>query len=256
MIAQDWFRYAQHDPVLTFTPEHIKKDFLIYNRAWSGTREYRLCFAEQLISQQLVHHCNMSFSANDAGHYSQHQFVNPEFQISNFNLHDLFPANTHTADASADYCGVDYATTGIEIVLETLFDDSRWHLTEKTLRPIACGKPFLLMSTQGSLAYLRQYGFETFEGLIDQQYDQIVEPRLRLQAVLDEMTRISQLKSTAKIKLFAELHEVARRNQHRFFNEFSDQVCAEYVNNITQSMTVMKQHCTGQHNQIIRTLMQ
>jgi hypothetical protein len=254
MIAQDWFRYARHDPVLTFAPENIQKDFLIYNRAWSGTREYRLCFAEQLVNQQLVQHCNMSFSATDAGHYSQHQFVNPKFQISNFNLHDFFPINAHPADASADYCGSDYATAGIEIVLETLFDDSRWHLTEKTLRPIACGKPFLLMSTQGSLEYLRQYGFETFEGLIDQRYDQIVEPRLRLQAVLDEMTRISQLEPTAKIKLFAELHEIARRNQHRFFNEFFDQVSKEYVNNITQAMSVMQQHCTGHHCDVIQTM--
>jgi hypothetical protein len=193
VIALDWFRYAEHDPVLAFDPSNIVDDFLIYNRAWSGTREYRLMFADQIVAQNLTQHCRMSFNAVDGNHYSQHQFINPQFQISNFELEKHFPANTHTASDSADYCGEDYASTGIEIVLETLFDDSRWHLTEKSLRPIACGQPFILMATAGSLQYLRQYGFKTFEGLIDESYDAVQDPRQRLQAVIKEMIRISAL---------------------------------------------------------------
>lgn len=34
LIARDWFRYAEHD----ILKKNIKKLFLIYNRAWSGTR--------------------------------------------------------------------------------------------------------------------------------------------------------------------------------------------------------------------------
>jgi hypothetical protein len=58
------------------------------------------------------------------------------------------------------------------------------------------------MSTAGSLAYLRQYGFETFSGLIDESYDQITNPRQRLQAVIAEMSRISSLPAAAKTQLF------------------------------------------------------
>ena len=47
VIARDWFRYAEYDPALCNRAP--QKDFLIYNRAWSGTREYRLKFAELLI---------------------------------------------------------------------------------------------------------------------------------------------------------------------------------------------------------------
>ncbi len=256
IIAQDWFRYAKHDPVLEFTNENMQKDFLIYNRAWSGTREYRLFVAEQLISQQLIQHCNMSFNANDAGHYSQHQFTNSEFQISNFNLHNFFPMNTHTADASADYCGSDYATAGIEIVLETLFDDSRWHLTEKTLRPIACGKPFILAATAGSLQYLRNYGFETFSGLIDESYDTITDSRARLDAIIQEMKRIASLAPNAKQVLYTKLHEIAQRNKHRFFNDLFDQVIEEYKTNMNQAMIVMHQNCTDQHSMVIKQLLQ
>ena len=257
MIALDWFRYAEHDPVLTFDTNQIQKDFLIYNRAWAGTREYRLCFVEQIVERQLDQHCKISFNACDVdGHYSQHKFVNPAFQITNFNLEDLLPTNIHDATASADYCGEDYTSTAIEVVLETLFDDSRWHLTEKALRPIACGKPFILMATPGSLTYLKQYGFETFAGLIDESYDQIVNPRQRLQAVVNEMTRISVLAPAVKLELYTKLHEIAKRNQRRFFGEFFDQVQQEYVNNVEQAMTVMKQHCSGYHNAAIKKLLQ
>jgi hypothetical protein len=256
MIAQDWFRYARHDPMLTFAPENIQKDFLIYNRAWAGTREYRLCFAEQLVSQQLVHHCNMSFSATDAGHYTQHQFVNPEFQILNSNLHDFFPINAHPADASADYVSKDYALTGVEIVLETLFDDDRWHLTEKTLRPIACGKPFILAATPGSLQYLKNYGFETFADVIDETYDTIANGAARLDAIIQEMKRIAALDAAAKQVLYTKLHEIAQRNKHRFFNGLFEQVIEEYKINLDCAMVIMNQHRAGIHRARIQELLQ
>jgi len=248
MIAQDWFRYAKHDPILKFDPEQITHDFIIYNRSWSGTREYRLCFAEHVVETGLTQFCKMSFAPLDTdGHYSQHQFANSAFQITNFNLEDFFPTNTHDANASADYYGPDYATSGIEIVLETLFDDTRWHLTEKTLRPIACGRPFLLMAAPGSLQYLRQYGFKTFAGLLDESYDTIQNSRERLQAVIKEMSRISALPSQKKIQLLQDLNQIAEQNKHHFFNHLFDQVKQEYVNNMDHAMTVMHQHKTGKH---------
>jgi hypothetical protein len=256
IIAQDWFRYAEQDPVLKFDPSLITHDFLIYNRAWSGTREYRLCLTEQIVAQGLDQHCKMSFNAHDGQHYCQHQFSNPEFQISIFELEKFFPTNNHSADASADYCNNDYANTGIEIVLETLFDDSRWHLTEKALRPIACGQPFMLVATAGSLQYLQQYGFKTFAGLIDESYDSIQNPRQRLQAVIAEMTRISLLSPLDKLQLFSALNQIAEQNKHYFFNKFFDQLQQEYVNNMCHAITTINQHQTGKHAHAIGKLMQ
>ena len=45
VIARDWFRYAEH----TNFKKQSQKTFLIYNRAWTGTREYRLKFTDLLI---------------------------------------------------------------------------------------------------------------------------------------------------------------------------------------------------------------
>jgi hypothetical protein len=243
-IARDWFRYAEHDPNLTFYPKHTHKDFLIYNRAWQGTREYRLKFAELLVQSNLIKDCNTKFSATDSQqHYSQRQFVNPQFQISTV-LENYIPTNNHDASASADYDSTDYRTSSMEVVLETLFDDTRWHLTEKSLRPIAIGKPFVLMSTPGSLKYLRSYGFETFAPLIDESYDSIANPVDRMQAVIKEMQRICQLSAGAKTALYQKLNVIAARNKQRFFSSaWQDQIFAELKTNLEEKISYLNNNC-------------
>ena len=256
VIARDWFRYAKHDSTLCFATDNIKKDFLIYNRAWSGTREYRLYFIEQLVIQQMLDHVQTKFNPVDEQHYTQHVFKNKNLQIANFSLEQHLQPTSAAATASADYVSKDYVETGIEVVLETLFDDTRWHLTEKTLRPIACGKPFMLAATPGSLQYLRNYGFETFADLIDETYDTIADSADRLDAVIREMKRIAGLDADAKQVLYTKLHAIAQRNKQRFFNGLVDQVMEEYNANLNQAMAVMQQHCTGRHRVAIRQLLQ
>ena len=232
MIARDWFRYAEHDP--TLYNRNTQKDFLIYNRAWSGTREYRLKFAELLIHEQLTDYCIMGFNSEDSGDYRQHQFQNSKLQIQRQDLEEYFFYNNSPSTASADYDSIDYQSTELEVVLETLFDDDRVQLTEKILRPIACGHPFMLLSTVGSLEYLRRYGFETFGELINEEYDTIQDPLLRLQAVVAEMKRIANLPSNDKIKLYVALRTIAARNRKLFFSkEWLNTIVNEYQQNYT-----------------------
>jgi len=249
IIARDWFRFAQHDPLLKFDHLAITHDFLIYNRAWSGTREYRLKFLEQLIEADLVSCCQTRFSAIDnQAHYTDHCWANPDFAIRRTDFEQHFPTNSVDSNASADYDSFDYQASGIEVVLETLFDDSRWHLTEKSLRPIACGKPFVLMATAGSLQYLRHYGFQTFNGLIDEQYDTVQNPVDRLQAVVAEMQRISQLPIQQKQRLWTELNKIAQHNQALFFSQaWQDSLVQELVNNLNQGLGIMAGARTAQH---------
>ena len=139
IIARDWYRYAEHDPDLVFEPKHISRDFLIYNRAWAGTREYRLKFAEMVLNNNLLNNCSMRFSPIDEGHpykghhYSTYKFTNPAFAIST-QLENYFEENTANSNSSADYESIDYKISGIEVVLETLFDDQRIHLDRKSTR--------------------------------------------------------------------------------------------------------------------------
>jgi len=246
LIAKDWYRYAQHD--LRLPRSNFKKTFLIYNRAWRGTREYRLKFAELVVDYNLIDDCLMKFNPYDNDcYYKDYQYKNKNFQV-NKTLENYFDLNTFTSDMSADYNNNDYQETQIEIVLETLFDDSRWHLTEKILRPIACGHAFILAGTPGSLKYLRKYGFRTFHGLIDETYDSILDPVQRLTTIAQEMKRLSNLDENQKNLIFSQLKTIACENRERFFSmEFQQQVIDEFRQNFDSAMKIVKKSYAGTH---------
>ena len=232
LIALDWFRFAQHIK----QKKQIKNIFLIYSRAWGGTREYRLKFAELLIGLNLQTHCKTSVNPIEPGlgiHYSQHLFANPSWQPLCI-LEDHFPTNTATSHYSADFDITDYEATDIEVVLETVFDDQRLHLTEKSLRPIACGQPFILAGTHGSLEYLRRYGFKTFGHIWDESYDLIENSKERLLAIADLMKIISCWTPEERINKLIEAQSVADYNRQHFFSkEFFNQIVAELQTNLT-----------------------
>jgi hypothetical protein len=242
LISRDWFRYAEHDTTL-LKKNQIQKQFLIYNRAWSNSREYRLKFSELLVQHNLVNQCLTKFNPIDQEiHYSDYKFKNPSFQIKNYCLENYFQLNQFHSSSSADFDSDDYRSTEIEVVLETMFDDTRTHLTEKSLRPIACGQPFILVSTPGSLEYLKHYGFETFSNVFDESYDKELDPLLRLKKVIELMKYMKNLTTSEK----RQLSDIASRNKQRFFSiEFQQFVVNEFKSNLDSALIEMKKHCRG-----------
>jgi hypothetical protein len=240
VIARNWFRYAKYE---TFQ-KNTKKTFLIYNRAWSGTREYRLYFSNLLIDCGLVEQCQTNCNPVDPSinlHYSDYKFNNPQWQPTHV-LENFLQPTTADSNSSADFFTVDYDSTDIEIVLETLFDDTRLHLTEKSLRPIACRQPFILASTQGSLEYLRSYGFKTFDTVWDESYDQIVDPKERLLAITSLMKQIAGWDPITRSNKMALARSIANYNHQWFFSkEFIDLIINELKTNLKSAFEELKQ---------------
>jgi hypothetical protein len=246
IIAQDWFRFAQH----VTQKKQTTKTFLIYNRAWSGTREYRLCFAELLVKLNLQNFCKTSINPIEPElgiHYDTHEFKNPAWQPRTI-LENYFPINTTQSHYSADFDLPDYETTDIEIVLETLFDDGRLHLTEKSLRPIACGQPFILAGTHGSLEYLRNYGFKTFGDIWDESYDLVVDPKERLCAITDLMKNISCWSPLTKENKLTKAQNIANFNKKHFFSKkFTTQIFKELERNLQNGLKEIEDINTASH---------
>ena len=244
IIAKDWFRFAEH----TTQIKQIQKTFLIYNRAWSGTREYRLKFAELLIKLNLEIYCKMNISPVEPElkiHYSQHKFSNTAW-CPELILEDYFLKSTADSHYSADFDINDYNSTNIEVVLETLFDDSRLHLTEKSLRPIACGQPFILAGTHGSLEYLRSYGFKTFGHIWDESYDQEIDPQSRLSAIVNLMKQIAGWTLAEQKQKLKEAHIISNYNKQYFFSkEFNNIVTDELVTNLTTGFDLLEKNNTS-----------
>ena len=87
-----------------------------------------------------------------------------------------------------------YTESACHVVIETLFDadgSGGAFLTEKTFKPIRHAQPFVIVGCAGSLAALRDLGYNTFDHVIDPTYDTVAnntERWLCLRETLRELT--------------------------------------------------------------------
>jgi len=78
-----------------------------------------------------------------------------------------------------------YEKTQHSVVCETWTDVC--FPTEKTCKPIMAQRLFVVLSCQGYLAHLRQLGFRTFGGIIDESYDSEPNDTVRWTQALEQM---------------------------------------------------------------------
>lgn len=243
-VALDWYRFANHDKNIESLPKkNFNKDFNIYCRAWNGTREYRLKFLELLKKNNINVFSNIFFNEYcDNMHYSNYK---PEKKMWQFDIHIIESSNNFVyrntpSSASATYNINDYSESAVDVVLETSFYEEKIQLTEKILRPIACGKPFILVSGKDSLKYLRSYGFKTFGRLIDESYDCIDDPKERLNSIVKTMKSISSLSQQEKNNLFYKMHEIAEYNKNWFFSDkFFNIINQELRKNLLEGLATL-----------------
>jgi len=100
-----------------------------------------------------------------------------------------------------------YADTQFSIVSETL--PFEVFLTEKTFKPIMYGHPFLVWTGPGHLKEVRKLGFETFDCVFDESYDNELDYHLRLQKLL---------KNVHEIEYTSELIKRLQHNINHFWN--------------------------------------
>ena len=104
------------------------------------------------------------------------------------------------------------------LVTETVATGRRHHITEKTFKPIAMGMPFVLVATQGSLEYLRSYGFKTFGHIWDEGYDTIADDSQRIKEVSRLLRSLYDLPVKERLELHKAVDETVAYNWNHFYN--------------------------------------
>ena len=110
-----------------------------------------------------------------------------------------------------------YENTCFELVTETLGggitadDDDAFYLTEKTLKPIAMGHPFIMLSTKHFLKNLRGLGFKTFGDFIDESYDECDNVNDRVEIISKELERLNITESK---KFYNDTRAICEYNQN------------------------------------------
>ena len=110
-----------------------------------------------------------------------------------------------------------YKDTWVTVVSEPIFADSdnALFISEKTFKPIACMHPFIILGGKGSLQAMRDMGYRTFDGFINEAYDNLSTFE-RIDAIITELKRIDAIED--KLSWFESMREILEHN-YKIFHE-------------------------------------
>jgi len=80
--------------------------------------------------------------------------------------------------------------TKFSLVVETEAELQEYHITEKTMKCIMLGHPFVVMGTHGYLKFLHGLGFTTYSDIFDESYDSIQDLESRMDAVIEVIQKL------------------------------------------------------------------
>jgi hypothetical protein len=83
-----------------------------------------------------------------------------------------------------------YCSMVVETVVCPLSKYTPIFITEKTMKPLAFQHPLIIYGNRGVLRTLKSWGFETFDNLWDESYDEIVDVDQRRDAVIKILSEI------------------------------------------------------------------
>lgn len=88
-----------------------------------------------------------------------------------------------------------YSNSVCNIATETTtwWADNNVFITEKTYKPVALGMPFFAQAGSGSIAYLREQGFDVYDDVLDHSYDTEVDYAKRQTMLMDSIRKFMQL---------------------------------------------------------------
>jgi hypothetical protein len=93
-------------------------------------------------------------------------------------------------------------------------------ITEKVWKPIISFQPFVLISTKNSLNKLREWGFKTFDGFIDESYDELNTYEERKKIIYSEIKRLCSKSIEELDDWYWEMEDILKYNYNYFFNTF------------------------------------
>jgi len=237
--AHDWFRGVQFDSRLIEPAKRkLKKKFISFNRLTSNRRIYRSLFISELVKRNILEQGYVSYSdvCPDNGQgYAQNlsDAVKENLitqQVANdavaniakaplplridYQDEELIPNHSFALSAV-----VETQESFVYVVTETCYWEQKCHLTEKIFKPIISRMPFILVGPAHNLAYLRSYGFRTFNKWIDESYDTIEDPIARMSMIGTVLSNLCTLSLHDLECMLAEMQEVLDYNYNLFYSQ-------------------------------------
>ena len=241
----DWFRgYHRSFLIPRARDRQPTQTFMSPNRIVAGKRDHRVLFLYNIFKHGLEQN---HISAPRTCQYEQVDISSIAQKYTHVyqDIVDLFKV----ADLPRLFVGEDqqemhsyqlgnFAEAQDSLVYvptETVYFGRRAHLTEKTFKAIALEMPFVLVAPAGSLAYLREYGFRTFEGIFDESYDTETDDIRRIEKVTDLLKHLNNLSILERQQIHQACLPVVEHNYHHFYSGgFADILWAELTSMLAE----------------------
>ncbi len=235
--AENYYRYPcltslnYHSDVVR--PDDLRIDkkrtkrFLCFNR--SMNRPYRMAMAHMALKHKLLEDSIFSFVTNLTVEHME-EFLEPYMEPGDDLkyyvdlIQQLVPYEIDTQHLTDEqkqcFSTVDnnrkdlYDDTYFHIVAETrMGNEPSCFISEKTWRPILNLQPFVYFGGYGALAKLKELGFQTFEDIIDEGYDNELNPIKRFEKAKAEVLKLKALSMDDIHKLYYKVVEKLIHNQ-------------------------------------------
>lgn len=195
---------------------HKEKTFLSLNNV---IRQSRVDLLEYMLKYDLVKDSYYSFIGSSRGTPSTSELVDMLQTYDSYpnivNNRTILPLHINSTLYNGELWNADltdedsifYENSYFSVIAETLFYDAFRSpspgighvetvngamITEKTYKAITMKHPFILLARPHTLRLLRERGYKTFSPFIDESYDEILDDKLRLKAVADEINRLTK----------------------------------------------------------------
>lgn len=246
-----WFNDLKYFPKVEYS---FSKVFINLNRLHTKYRSYRINLISEYYKRNLLDAGHISFIStnNDYGSWKdeisdpntllpKHKLKEIENNLSKIPL-PLLVDNTDPKGISSSDSGPEALKLNQSalwhVVSETIFYQEKLHLTEKIFKPICARRPFILVGAKGNLAYLKGYGFKTFDQWISEDYDQEEDNEKRLLMIVDEIEKLCKLSLNELKSMHKEMQDILNFNFNHFYNEFKTIIVNELVDNFQECLKI------------------
>jgi hypothetical protein len=186
-------------------------------------RHHRYAMTYQLYKNNLLEHGAVSCSAYENFHYNTRPGTTDEYmsKLENFKqtVFDSFKQSLpHTIDNQINIHQVGndeshlFENVFVNLVNETHQPDDRVFITEKTYRAINYCRPFIINGDKGSLTYLKEMGFKTFDQFWDESYDDEESDHVRITKITEVVRDICHRSNEELLTQYNDMLPILRHN--------------------------------------------
>lgn len=180
-------------------------------------RNHRIWFYNRLYNENILKYglVSMNICPIEDVYLDGKMLDKSEIQLANVNLPSLIYGKSNNAFDDSYYIrritDKVFNDVWVSVISEAIYSDyeNSIFISEKTFKPITCMHPFIILGAKGSLKKLRELGYKTFEGFIDESYDNLSSFE-RFEAIIKELKRIISIED--KLSWYNSMRDILEHN--------------------------------------------